>query len=139
MKKVFDPKKNLTVFLWLVALHSFLVGIGIIILPESMYKLLGLEVFPGDFFRYQGGVFHIVMSIAYTGAVFNAQVNKGLVILCVIAKFMAVVFLFSYYFLIANVGIIIFSGIGDLLMGIIVLGLLKKFEKFDEINSAAKG
>ncbi len=126
MKELSGSFKILSLFLWLVAAHSFIVGIGIIFLPESIFKLFGLNFYPGDFFRFQGGVFHIVMSLAYAGAAVDVKNNKTLIILCIAAKFIATVFLLGYYFFVANINLIVFSGIGDFLMGMIVLYLLLK-------------
>ena len=135
MKKVFNPQKTLSFLLWLIAVHSFFAGISIISLPENIFKLLGLNICTGDFFRYQGGVFHIVMSVAYAGAAFNLNTNRNFAVLCIITKFSAAIFLFLFYFLISKIWIVIFSGIGDLLMGSLVLILLIKFDNYKSLNS----
>jgi len=57
--------KILSVFLWLVAVHSFLVGIGLIVLPSSAFEFLGFNPTFERFFSTQGGVFHSVMVLRY--------------------------------------------------------------------------
>ena len=57
--------KLLRIFLALVALHSFCVGLGLIIMPFEYFTFFGYEGYQGLFFKVQGGVFHIVMCGAY--------------------------------------------------------------------------
>ena len=80
-------------FLWLVALHSFIVGVFLILFPPGLLNRFGFEV-TEKFFPTQAGVFHLVM---------------------------AAIFLFSYYFFVLDIGMVILSGAGDLLMGVILL------------------
>ena len=126
MKKVIGSRKVLSAVLWLIALHSFFAGLGIIFLPLSVFKYLGFNISAVDFFRYQGGVFHIVMSIAYVWAAVDVEKNSNLILFSITAKFIATVFLFFYYALIAGIWIVLFSGITDFLMGIVLLTLLMK-------------
>lgn len=134
MKKVFLPRNAFRIILWLIAVHSFLVGMGMILIPSSFIEYLGFAANNDCFFRYQGGVFHIVMSIAYAGAAINIGRDNSLVFLTIAAKFMATVFLFSYYFFAAQIVIIFLSGIGDFLMGIIVSVLFVRYKKLFDVN-----
>ncbi|MFA8436158.1 MAG: hypothetical protein ACEPOZ_16695 [Marinifilaceae bacterium] len=122
-------EKLLKVLLYLVGLHSFLVGIGLIVLPVSSMSQFGFEVMGGKFFSAQGGVFHLVMSLAYVWAAMNVQKYQILILFSIAAKFIATVFLFSYFFLMEYIWMVLLSGIGDFLMGILMLFLYAKANK----------
>lgn len=118
--------KILSVFLWLVSFHSFLVGIGLIILPASAFESLGYNTNFDRFFSTQGGVFHIAMSICYSMAAYNLKHNEQLIIFSIIVKFLATFFLVIYFIFINQLLLIIFSGVSDFAMGLIILILYKK-------------
>lgn len=121
--------KTLSVLLWLVALHSFLVGVGLIVLPSSFFEFLGFSKTFDRFFSTQGGVFHIAMSVGYALAGYNKEKYKQLIVFSVIVKFIATVFLLTYFIIISSQFLIIFSGITDLLMGISILYLYRALVK----------
>lgn len=121
MKKVLFPQNTLAFVLWIIAFHSFCVGVGMIFMPSHLMEFFGFSSGSDCFFRYQGGVFHIVMSTAYAGGAVNIARNKSLILLTITAKFLATVFLFSYYFFAAKVWMVLLSGIGDMVMGLAVL------------------
>ena len=75
------------------------------------------------FFAVQGGVFHIVVSLAYIMAAMDLQNAKKLIILSCTAKFMATIFLISWFIFGSHIFMVIFSGIADFLMGIAILSL----------------
>ncbi len=107
-------------FLWLVALHSFIVGLFLILFPPGLLNRFGFEV-TEKFFPTQAGVFHLVMAVIYVFAIRRIRVCVDLVQLSIFIKLLAAIFLFSYYFFISGIGMVILSGFGDLLMGIILL------------------
>jgi hypothetical protein len=115
--------KILSVFLWLVAIHSFLVGIGLIVLPYSVIEFLGFDPTFDRFFSIQGGVFHIAMAVCYTMAGYDKIKYRQLIIFSIIVKFIATIFLITYFIFISSQWMIIVSGISDLFMGVIVLYL----------------
>lgn len=121
--------KLLSVFLYLVALHSFIVGIGLIFLPDSVFQFLGFIKTFDRFFSTQGGVFHIAMSLAYAMAAYNLIKYKQLILFSIIVKFIATIFLFTYFIFISNQWLIILSGISDLIMAIITLVLYRNIIK----------
>jgi hypothetical protein len=125
MKSV-NYKKKLSIFLWLVALHSLSVGISLILIPDSFLEFLGYGTCGERFFRSQGGVFHIAMAIGYAMAAYNSKRFECLVIFSIIVKIIATTFLFSYSILLNSLTVIILSGISDFLMGIIILYLYIK-------------
>ncbi len=73
-------KKYLSLFLWLVAIHSFLVGVGLILLPSSLIDFFGYETCAERLFPSQGGVFHIAMAVGYAMAAFNISRFECLIV-----------------------------------------------------------
>ncbi len=116
-----DSKKLLSIFLWLVAAHSFLVGVGLIILPDSLINFFGFNKCTERFFPSQGGVFHIAMAVGYAMAAFDLRKYECLIIFSIIVKFLATVFLFIYFLFVSSIWLVIFSGVSDFLMGLIIL------------------
>ena len=108
----------------LVAIYSILVGICLIVSPVSFLEKLGFFM-EEKFFAAQGGVFHIVVSIAYLMAATNMPGRKNLVIFSFSAKFIATVFLFAYYLFVSPVLLVLLSGIGDLIMGVVIFILFR--------------
>lgn len=113
-------------FLYLVALHSFCVGLGLIIMPFEYFKFFGFEGYHGNFFRIQGGVFHIVMCGAYIPASINPVRNSALMRFSIFAKFTATVFLFSYCLFVEPVWMVLVSGGMDFLMGIMLVWFYRR-------------
>lgn len=118
-----SKEKSLKIFLLLVALHSFLVGVGLIFLPQSFFDYLGFDFIGERFFSTQGGVFHILMAICYSSGAIDIKKYKALIFFTIIIKFGAAIFLFLYYMFISSLELIALSGISDLIMGGIILGL----------------
>jgi hypothetical protein len=125
-------QKFLKIFLWLVAIHSCLVGIFLIILPESWLAFFGYIGYRRSFFQVQGGVFHIVLAITYSWAARNPLREQTLVIITICAKAIATVFLLLYYVLIEPIWIVLLSALGDFLMGVIILILFINLKKQDQ-------
>ena len=121
--------KILSLFLWLVAIHSFLVGIGLIFSPSEVFEFLGFNSTFDRFFSTQGGVFHIAMAVCYGMAAVNLVKYKQLIIFSIIVKFIATVFLLSYFLIISSQWMIIFSAISDFLMGTILLYFFHSLNK----------
>ncbi len=117
---------HLKIFLFLVALHSFFVGLGLLFLPTHLFTEFGYNPITENFFRAQGGIFHIVMVVAYLMAMKDPVENKVMVLFSISAKFIAVLFLFGYYIFIENILVVFLSGVGDLIMALILLFLSKK-------------
>ncbi len=108
--------------LWLVAIHSFCFGISLIILPIPVIEFFGFQL-EEKFFAVQGGVFHIVVSVVYVMAALDLKNSVKMIALACTAKFMATIFLLSYFFFVRNIFMVIFSGIADFLMGLAILML----------------
>ena len=126
-----SPKvdKILSVFLWLVSLYSFLVGVSLIVLPTSVFEFLGYKSTFDRFFSTQGGVFHIVMAVGYAMAGYDKKRFECLIIFSIIVKFIATIFLVIYFIIISSQLLIIFSGISDFIMGLVLLFLYIKLRQ----------
>lgn len=118
-------EKYLRILLWLIAFHSLVAGILLTGLDE---KGIGFFGFSGgsSFFRVQGGVFHLVMCLAYLLAASAPLKNKGLLIFIVSAKFIALAYLLLYYFIVDPILTLLLSGLGDGFMGLLVWLLWRK-------------
>lgn len=121
MKIILNARKRLVLVLWLIAVHSFLVGLALMFVPASLMPLLGFKIVVEKFFSVQAGVFHLVMVLTYALAAIGLERFRGLILLAILAKFVAAVFLFTYFFLIESIWTVLLSGIGDGLMGIVIL------------------
>ena len=117
----YPVKKFLQIFLWLVAIHSCLVGLFLIVLPESWLTFFGYIGYRRTFFQVQGGIFHLVMAITYSCTARDPLREQTLVIISICAKGIATVFLLLYYLLIEPVWIVLVSALGDVLMGAVIL------------------
>ena len=133
-----NHKSYLRILLWLVALHSFCVGLGLMFMPVSWFDLFGFTEPTVRFFAAQGGIFHIVMSVAYALGAYDLIKNKQLIIFSIIAKFIATVFLTSYFFFIESAWMIVLSGVGDFLMGIVILYLYIQYFKIAELINGSE-
>jgi hypothetical protein len=119
----------LSVLLYLIALHSFCVGLALIILPLPVLEHFGYAGYAGNFFKAQGGIFHIVMSIIYVVAARDIDKNRILIYLTLTAKFIATIFLLGYYFIFEQIWMVLVSGIADFLMGLCVFLLWRVYQK----------
>jgi len=125
--------KILQWFLWLIALHSIGFGIALVVLPVPVIEFFGFQL-AEKFFAVQGGIFHIVVSLAYIMAALDLENSKKLIILSCTAKFMATLFLLSYYFFVSHIFMVIFSGLADFLMGLAILLTYLLYQKTKATN-----
>ncbi len=112
------------IFLVLVAIHSILVGICLIVSPVTFIELLGFPM-KEKFYATQGGVFHLVVSVAYLMAARDIFAGKNLIVFSISAKAIATVFLFTYYVAVNPILLVLLSGAGDLIMGLILYWLYR--------------
>jgi len=115
-----NPRSRLALILVLVAIHSICVGIGLIIRPAELMQLFGFGKCYERFFPTQGGVFHIVMAVGYLMAAHNVDQYRCLAIFSIIVKIMATIFLFTYFVVVEKIWLVLLSGIGDGLMGLVI-------------------
>ena len=119
-----SAEKLLSHGLYLIALHSFVVGLLLILLGSDAMICFGFDQ-EKTFFQTQGGIFHIVMVVAYLMAAIRTKENKGLLFFIITAKFLAFTYLILYSFLVESILILLLSGILDGLMGVFVLYLYR--------------
>lgn len=102
-------------FVWLVALHSYAVGLGLLLAPGLAVSIGGFPEPETLFFMHQGGVFHLVVATAYL----LEYRRSGTATLMIVAKTVATVFLGLSWLLPAEapwlVGV---SALGDGAMGL---------------------
>lgn len=106
--------------LWLIAIHSICFGLALIIFPSGWISFFGFQL-QEKFFADQGGVFHLIISLAYIMAALSPENSRKLIILSCVTKFTAALFLFSYFLFDKPIFMVLVSGIGDLLMGLAIL------------------
>ncbi len=123
------PTTRLTALLWLVALHSFAVGIGLLVQPSILFNTFSFPQHYGYFFPAQGGVFHLIMAVAYATAAVDSWKFYYFIPFAVFVKSAATLFLFTYYFLFEQSWIILLSGLGDGLMMVLLLICWKAYTK----------
>ena len=110
----------LRLVLGLVSLHSLLLGSLMIIFAPYFVHLMGFSESQELFFPHQSGVFLIILGIGYGLGAKDPIENKGLVLLTIISKGAAIIFLYYYAFG-QHAGImVLLAGIGDTIMGIAV-------------------
>jgi uncharacterized membrane protein len=122
-----SSKNRLSALLAIIAIHSFLVGIGLIIQIPSVMRFFGYVDCKEHFFPAQGGTFHVVMAAGYFLAAIDPKKYKDLVCFSIFVKAAATVFLFSYYFFYQQIWSVIASGICDGLMMILLIWAWKSF------------
>ena len=129
MKKTITARQSLIIILWLVALHSFCVGLGLIFLPVSMMPLFGFREYTVNFFPIQGGVFHLVMVVAYVFAALDIDRNRACIYFAIIAKSIAFIFLMTYFLLFEPVITVLLSAISDGIMGLVIFMIYRAYLK----------
>ncbi len=123
------PLRRLRLLLALVALHSVGVGIGLMWHPATLLAACGFRPVGETFFIVQGGVFHIVMAVAYGLAAWDPARDERLIVFSVIVKMMATVFLMLYWSLFAQVPTILASGLVDAGMALAIAASLRAWRR----------
>ncbi len=125
-----SPGKLLALVLNLIALHSFVVGVVLILQPHFLMEFAGFGHNYERFFPSQGGVFHIVMALCYTMAAKDLDAHRCMVVFSIIVKGIATFFLLIYFFSMDSKWVILLSGIGDGLMGVVIYAAMKYYLNF---------
>ena len=123
-----NPKLQLSIVLWLMAAHSFLVGAGLIIQVPKVMELFGHQHGHDHFFPAQGAVFHVVMAVGYALAAYDSVRFRCLISFSIFVKAVATLFLLIYFVFVDGKLMILISGIGD---GIFCIILYLSFISFD--------
>jgi hypothetical protein len=116
-----DASKRLSFVFWLIFLHSFFVGLALIFHPPGLMSIFGFHSIGEKFFPVQGGIFHIILGIFYLTVVLRVEGFRAVIYLSMITKSMAFVFLVYYYIFVDGIVIVLFSGITDGAMAVIIV------------------
>jgi hypothetical protein len=110
------------VYVWLVALHSFAIGVGLVFLTDFSLRFAGWGEPDPAFFPRQGGAFHFVVAAGYL----IEHLRHRTVTLMITAKSIAFVFLIGLT-LTSNVPWAVpFSGVADGVMGLLAYVLHRR-------------
>ncbi len=115
----------LRVLLYLIALHSFFTGVGLVLQPEELIHWGGWGDIAQPFFAAQGGVFHILMAMLYVVAARRDEARTVLVPYIVFVKIAAAVFLLIYFLCVQPIWLVLVSGFADGIMGAALLVLYR--------------
>jgi hypothetical protein len=122
--------------LWLIAIHSICFGISLVIMPVPVIEFFGFRLIE-KFFADQGGVFHLIVAVAYVWAALDLENSFKLIVLAVVTKFTAAIFLVCYFLFIGPIIMVLFSGIIDFLMGLAVLLLYLRYRQQENLQVSA--
>ena len=101
----------------LIALHTYGIGVGLLVMPEWSLRLGGWQTIPPLFFPRQAGVFHLVLGTGYL----VEYLRLRSVSLLLTAKACGSVFLLAATVLATVPWFVTFAGVVDGLMGLAVL------------------
>lgn len=121
------PEKTLQTVLGLVAVHSIVMGLVLIIQPAALMELSGFNGDYEHFFPAQGGVFHLLMSVAYLTGATNIEKYHHFIVFSIFVKAVATFFLMMYCFAAEFKWIVLLSGIADCMMGLIIFWALQHY------------
>ncbi len=99
----------------LIGLHSFAVGLALMLAPLWVAGFFGWGEVTPPFFARQAGIFHIVLAVGY---VLEYSRHRSISLL-IMAKAVAFVFLLSVTFISGSPWVVPFSGVADGLMGLV--------------------
>jgi hypothetical protein len=134
------PRSRLVFVLSVIAIHSLLIGIGLIARPAMLMRFFGFGPCFERFFPTQGGVFHIAMAVGYAMAAVNVDKFRCLIYFSIIVKTLATIYLFIYYSVLNSLWIILASGVGDGIMALaIFLSLLFYVRSGENAYGKAEG
>jgi hypothetical protein len=84
--RLLTKEKYFPMFVWLMAIHSFFVGLELILSPSKFFEYPKYNSVTERFIPTQKGVFHILMSVGYLPAVLKLKESYDLVIFSIIVK-----------------------------------------------------
>lgn len=126
----------LSIVLYLIALHSLLTGIGLILQPDFLLRWGGWGDVAQTFFPAQGGVFHLLMALLYAQAARRERDRSVLLPFIIIVKFSAATFLLLYVALFEMIWLVLLSGAGDAVMAVLLLLLVRKHKGNEKLMHA---
>lgn len=115
-----NPDILLSTILWLVAVHSIAIGLALIIQPAVLMEWSGFGSEYERFFPAQGGVFHLLMAVAYVMGAMNSKKYHYLIVFSIIVKVVATTFLLIYCFMVEFKWTNLIFGLVDGVMGAMI-------------------
>ena len=109
---------RLSLLLRCIAMHSVLVGITLVVAPDAVLEYFGFAPGGEEFFRIQAGVFHIAVAFVYTR---ESMMQPTVMPQTAFIKCVAVVFLFTYYFMVDSIPVVLLSALTDGVMGALTI------------------
>jgi hypothetical protein len=95
-------------------------GLALIIQPAVLMEWSGFGSEYERFFPAQGGVFHLLMAVAYVMGALNSKKYHYLIIFSMIVKAVATTFLLIYCFIVEFKWTIFMFGLVDGMMGVMI-------------------
>ncbi len=120
---------RLSLVLWLATIHSAFLGLGLLAIPPSWMASFGLQVSGEHFFQAQGGAFHLVMAAIYAWAALRMLRMRELIILAIVVKSIAAVFLATYCLVVHMIWIVLAAAAVDASIAALIYGTLVDCER----------
>ncbi len=120
---------RLSLVLWIATIQSILIGLCLIAFPASWMAALGLQVGGDRFFQVQVAAFQFVMAAAYTWAALKLFSVRELIILAILAKSIAAVFLLTYCLVVQMIWVVLAAAAIEALMAALIHHTLADCEK----------
>lgn len=118
-----DRRRVLQLFIGLAALHSITLGILNWLFTVNWIGIMGIPFSGFAFWPRQSGAFLISLGMAYGLGAVSLRYIQASTLVMIFSKSVAVLFLFSEFFLRSAPLAILFAGLGDLGMLIVVTAL----------------
>jgi hypothetical protein len=130
------PRSRLQILLWLVAIHSLIVGLGLILHPPALFHKTGYAAIHEPFFPVQGGIFHLIMATGYALGAGRPETQRPLIPFAILVKLIATVFLLAYWLLIDRIVVVLVSGLVDGAMALAIALAYSQWRREPEGGSA---
>jgi hypothetical protein len=128
------PDALLSTVLWLIAVHSIAMGMALITQPAILMEWSGFGSEYERFFPTQGGVFHLLMAVAYTMGAIDSPKYYYLIVFSIVVKAVATAFLLVYCFTVEFKWTFLSFGLIDGVMGTMIFIALRHHLYFQKTN-----
>ncbi|MBI3091525.1 MAG: hypothetical protein HYY96_12740 [Candidatus Tectomicrobia bacterium] len=105
----------------LVSLHSLVLGLLLYFFTAPVLQAFGFQQGPSLFYPRQSGVFLFILGIAYLLPAVDLRRFRAFAWFTVVSKLCAVLFLYGEVLVFRASRIVLLAGIGDTLMGLVIL------------------
>ncbi|MCF7797575.1 MAG: hypothetical protein K9N11_05680 [Lentisphaeria bacterium] len=121
MGTTLGARRKLQFVLFIMVLHSAVTGLLLITLPGEWFAWFGLNVHPQRFFSCQGGIFHIILAVAYGMGMIHPVKYALMIHFSIFVKFCAALFLFAFFLFCDTVLFILLNALLDGFLGGLLL------------------